>query len=61
MKEDTKNIASFMFYTVAGVILNRLSNDIYDVVREKIVKKHKENHKSWLLLQVQAWQGKGRT
>ena len=46
MKEGTKNIASFVFYTVAGVILNRLSNDIYDVVREKIVKKHEENHKN---------------
>lgn len=46
MKEDTKNIASFVFYTVAGVILNRLSNDIYDVIREKIVKKHEENHKN---------------
>ena len=46
MKKEVTNITSFVFYTVAGVILNRLSNDIYDVVREKIIKKHEENHKN---------------
>lgn len=46
MKEQTKNLVSFVFYTMAGVILTRLSNDIYDVIKEKIDKKYAEKHKN---------------
>ena len=42
MKKGIYNVASFVFCTVAGVVLTRITNDLYDYLKECAIKKQEE-------------------